>query len=124
MSDIRIVANGILRRNQLTQLWQRSAHLWAKYNSAEPCRFLRADDIQELINPDLCESLRRYPYLRLWMVTTQSYSLLLQQRHKRVRSGMPRIAARDEHRIDARQAPKHLAPLLQRIVHGCRVRVV
>ena len=69
----------------------------------------------------LVEALRRHPHLRLRVVLAQVRGLLFEQREQVPRLGVARVAAGDEHGVDARQLREHLAPLLERELDGLRV---
>ena len=53
-----------------------------------------------------------------------SCGLLFEQREQVLGLGVAGIAAGHKEAVDARKAGEHLAPFLQRELHGCRVRVV
>ena len=58
------------------------------------------------------------------MIPVQHLRFFFEQRHQKLRLRVSRISARHKHRVDARQLLKHLAPFVQRELHGFRIGVV
>src|SRR5581483_8149285 len=100
VSDVRIEADRISRRQFFAELGKAQPRLRPEYNTVQPgSRFALSRQVKELSHPGFIEALRRHPHLRLLMKTAQIRFLFCEQREHRFRLGLARISARNKNRV-------------------------
>ena len=125
VGDVRVEADGILRRQPSPHLLQRQPGLRPHHDAIEPAfRLSRRYDREEFLHPVRGEGLRRNPHLRPGMVFAQAHLLLLQQAQKILGLRMARVASGHKHHVDARQHLENSLPFGQGSVDRLRIGVI
>ena len=124
VGDVGIMPDRIGFRHRRTQLREAHPHLGSKDDSAQPFRLLHLEDLEEFLQPNAVEALRRDPHLGLRVGPVKRFGLLLQQRHQLLRRRVAGISSGDKHRIDPGKLSEHLRPFPDRRFHGLGVGII